>query len=114
MTTLSPVQIAQAQLDAYNAQSLDAFCGYFSDDIQVADLNGAVTLSGIDAYRAKYRAVFAEFPENKVELVGRMALGQTVIDHERVLRSSTATPFEVLAIYTMKDGKIARVDFVKA
>jgi hypothetical protein len=30
-----------------------------------------------------------------------------------VRRSPDSEPFEVLAIYTIKDGKIARVDFVK-
>ena len=40
---MSPVDIAQAQLDAYNAQDLDAYCGFFTDDIVVADLNGNVT-----------------------------------------------------------------------
>ena len=111
MTT--PTDIAQAQLDAYNAQELDTFCSYFAEDVVVSDLNGAPSLSGIAAYRAKYAAVFAEFPANKVQLMGRIAVGNTVIDHERVLRSATAVPFEVAAIYTFKGGKIARVDFVK-
>ena len=110
----TPTEIAQAQLDAYNTQALDAFCSYFADDIAVADLNGATSLTGIAAYRAKYAAVFAEFPENKVELLGRIVVGNTVIDHERVKRSPSATPFEVAAIYTITNGKIARVDFVKA
>lgn len=111
--SLTPIAIAQAQLDAYNAQNLDVFCSYFADDIQVADFNGAVTLSGIDAYREKYRGVFQQFPENRVELLGRIAVGAQVVDHERVFRSADATPFEVAAIYTMRDGKIARVDFIK-
>ncbi len=109
----TPTEIAQAQLDAYNAQALDAFCGHFAEDVVVADLNGNVSLSGIEPYRAKYAAVFAEFPENKVELLGRIVVGNTVIDHERVKRSPGAVPFEVAAIYTIRDGKIARVDFVK-
>ena len=109
----TPTTIAQAQLEAYNAQDLDAFCGYFADDVVVADLNGAVTLRGLADYREKYRKVFADFPENRVELLGRIAVGDTVIDHERVFRSKTAQPFEVAAIYTVREGKIARVDFVK-
>lgn len=109
----TPTEIAQAQLDAYNTQALETFCGYFADDVVVADLNGNVSLSGIAAYRAKYAAVFAEFPENKVELLARIAVGNTVIDHERVKRSPGAVPFEVAAIYSVRDGKIVRVDFVK-
>ena len=48
------------------------------------------------------------------DLVNRIVIGNTVIDHERVFRSPDATPFEVAAIYTIRGGKIARVDFVKA
>lgn len=109
----SPTDVAQAQLDAYNAQDLDAHCAYFSDDVKIADLNGAVSLEGLTAYRARYAKVFADFPENKAVLVSRIAIGHVVIDHERVSRSSASEPFEVAAIYTIADGKIQRVDFVK-
>ena len=109
----SPSAVAQAQLDAYNVQDLDAHCAQFGDDVTVADLNGAVSVSGIDAYRARYAKVFADFPENKAVLLGRVAIGNVVIDHERVHRTPASEPFEVAAIYTIADGKIRRVDFVK-
>jgi hypothetical protein len=57
--------------------------------------------------------VFAQYPQNHAEIVNRLACGNVVVDHERVRRSPDSEPFEVLAIYTIKDGKIARVDFVK-
>lgn len=106
--------LAQAQLDAYNAQDLETFCSYFADDVTVADFNGAVTLQGMAAYRARYAQVFADFPANKAKLLTRIAIGDVVIDHERVERSPEAAPFEVAAIYTCRANKIARVDFVKA
>jgi hypothetical protein len=109
----SPSAVAQAQLDAYNAQDLDAHCAHFADDVKVADLNGAVNLEGVSAYRARYAKVFADFPENKAVLLGRIAVGNVVIDHERVFRTPASEPFEVAAIYTITDGKIRRVDFVK-
>jgi hypothetical protein len=110
---LSPQDIAQAQLDAYNAQDLDAHCAWFADDVVVADLNGAVSLTGLEAYRARYAKVFADFPQNKVDLLNRIVLGNTVIDHEHVSRGPEGPTFEVAAIYTIAGGKIARVDFVK-
>ena len=110
---ISPFDVAEAQLDAYNVQDLEAYCSFFSDDVIVADLNGAVTLSGIDAFRAKYAQVFADFPENRVQLLGRMTIGHTVIDHELVIRKPGGDQFEVAAIYTISDAKIVRVDFVK-
>jgi hypothetical protein len=110
---LSPVEIAQAQLDAYNAQDLDAYCGFFTDDVVVADLNGDVTSDGGAAYRDRYQKAFALFPHNKAELLNRIVIGDTVIDHERVVRGPQGPEFEVAAIYTFRDGKISRVDFVK-
>ena len=110
---LSPADIAQGQLDAYNIQDLDAHCAFFADDITVADLNGDVTIQGIAAYRAKYVQVFADFPQNRARLVNRICVGQTVIDHEDVSRGPDGPNFQVIAIYTLAGGKIARVDFVK-
>ena len=39
---MSALATVEAQFDAYNAQDLDAYCGYFTDDVIVADYNGAV------------------------------------------------------------------------
>ena len=111
---MSIEQIAQAQLDAYNAQDLDAYCGHFTDDVIVADVGGNVTGQGCEAYRERYKGAFATYPGNKAELLNRVVLGNTVIDHERVDRGDGKTaPFEVAAIYTFRGDKIARVDFAK-
>ena len=111
---MSLESITQAQLDAYNAQDLDAYCGFFTDDVEVANVGGEVTGQGIEAYRARYRDAFAKFPNNKAELLARIVLADTVIDHERVDRGDGSTPpFEVAAIYTFRGDKIARVDFAK-
>ena len=77
----------------------------------VADLNGADHPG--QAPIAPLCAVFAEFPENKAELLNRIAVGRHVIDHEQVDPRPGGDTFEVIAIYTLADGKIARVDFAK-
>ena len=111
---MNPVAIVQAQLDAYNAQDLDAYCGYFTDDVVVANVGGDVTSTGIDAYRARYKDAFAKFPNNKAELLNRIVLNGAIIDHERVDRGDGETPvFEVAAIYSFRGDKISRVDFAK-
>ena len=63
--------------------------------------------------RARYAKAFANFPENKARLVNRMAVGDTIIDHEDVSRGPGKEQFEIIAIYTVRDGLIARVDFAK-
>ena len=110
---MSPHDIAQGQLDAYNRQDLDAHCAYYADDIVVADLNAAESVHGIAAYRARYEKMFGEFPKNNAVLVNRIVIGETVIDHERVARNPGAATFDVAAIYTIRGDKIARVDFVR-
>ena len=52
--TLKPAEIAQGQLDAYNAQDLDAYMAFFAEDCVVADLNGPVTMQGAAAIRERY------------------------------------------------------------
>lgn len=111
---MSREAVVQGQLDAYNAQDLATFVTFFDDGITISDLNGEPNLNGLDAYRERHEAMFAQFPQNRAELLSRIVVGNTVIDHERVFRSPDATPFEVAAIYSFAGDKIARVDFVKA
>jgi hypothetical protein len=110
---VTPAQLAQAQLDAYNAQDLDAHCACFTDDVVVATPDGEVLRQGLEAYRAFYGQLFADYPDNRAEALYRMVIGNTVIDHERVDRGAGDGPFEVAAIYTVRDGKIARAVFVR-
>ena len=55
--------LIQRQLDAYNAQDLDAYVACYAPDVVVASLNGAVTETGREALRARYAKAFAAFPE---------------------------------------------------
>lgn len=110
---MSAVDVVQAQLEAYNAQNLDAFCATYADDCVIADLNGAVTQNGIADIRARYTKTFSDFPKNRAWVVSRMTLGDVVIDHEKGERSPEGPFFEALVVYTVKNGRIARVDFVK-
>lgn len=107
------VGVIAAQLAAYNIQDLAAHVAHFADDVVVADFNGAENLHGIDAYRTRYAGVFAQYPGNYAELISRLACANVVVDHERVSRVAGGETFDVLAIYTLRDGKITRVDFVK-
>ena len=110
---MSNIDIASAQLDAYNAQDLDTYMTYFTQDCIVSGLNGTPTETSRDAIRARYAKAFAQFPQNKAELKNRIAVGNTVVDHELVIRAPGGEQFEIIAIYTFRDGLIARVDFAK-
>jgi uncharacterized protein (TIGR02246 family) len=110
---VSNTAIAQRQLDAYNAQDLDTYVSYFAPDCIVSGLNGTPTETSREAIKARYAKAFAQFPQNKAELKNRVAVGNTVVDHELVIRAPGGEQFEIIAIYTFRDGLIARVDFAK-
>jgi hypothetical protein len=107
------IAIAQKQLDAYNAQDLDTYVSFFAEDCVVSGLNATPSETSRDAIRARYAKAFGQFPQNKAVLKNRIAVGNTVVDHELVIRAPGGEEFEIIAIYTFKDGLISRVDFAK-
>jgi len=109
----SVVDLIQRQLDAYNRQDLDAYVACYAQDVVVAGFNGPITETGRDALRARYAKAFATYPDNKARLINRIAVGNTVVDHEDVSRGPGKEQFEIIAIYTVRNGQIARVDFAK-
>ncbi|MBC7770802.1 MAG: SgcJ/EcaC family oxidoreductase [Phycisphaerales bacterium] len=109
---MSPLEVVERQVEAYNAQDLDAFCACFAEDCVIADLNGAVTQAGAASIRTRYAEMFKQYPQNRARIVNRIVVGDVVIDHEEVARTP-GQGFEAAAIYTVKNGLIARVDFVK-
>ena len=110
---MSNVSVTQKQLDAYNEQDLDTYVSYFTEDCIVSGLNGTPTETTRAAIKVRYAKAFATFPQNKAELKSRIAVGNTVVDHELVIRAPGGEQFEIIAIYTFRDGLIARVDFAK-
>ncbi|MBA2588734.1 MAG: nuclear transport factor 2 family protein [Alphaproteobacteria bacterium] len=110
---MSNLDVASAQLDAYNAQDLDTYVSYFTEDCIVSGLNGTPTETSREAVKARYAKAFAQFPQNKAELKNRTVVGNTIVDHELVIRAPGGEQFEIIAIYTFRDGLIARVDFAK-
>ncbi|HEY0646606.1 nuclear transport factor 2 family protein [Phenylobacterium sp.] len=111
--TLSPADAVQGQLEAYNAQDLDAFCAFYADDAELGAYGGETHTRGLAAIRERHAKLFADFPQNHARLLHRAVVGAHVVDHEHVTRAPGGEVFEVCAIYSFAGGKIARVDFVK-
>ncbi len=110
---MTPVDVVRAQLAAYNRQDLESYMACFAPSALIATVEGGVETVGAAAIRARYERLFAEYPKNRARLLHRIAFNDRVIDHERVVRGPGTAPFEVAAIYTVQDGLITRVDFVR-
>ncbi|MBE1160926.1 nuclear transport factor 2 family protein [Dyella acidiphila] len=111
-----PVQVVQAQVEAYNAHDIDAFAACYADDVSIVDLSGKhPPIQGIAALKTTY-AFLAKVPKAyRVAIVQRSVSGPVVVDHERVLGlpAGKGQP-EAFAVYEVRQGKIQRVWFPPA
>jgi hypothetical protein len=109
----TPLEVAQQQLDAYNAQDIDAFVATFAPDAAIYMRLGdeAPHTVGSNAIRTLYGNLFKNHPQNRSILMGRMVEGNYVIDHEYL--TGREKPVTIVAIYEIEDGLIRRCWFIR-
>jgi len=112
-TMITPETLAQQQLDAYNSGDIEAFLVPYSEDVEIYNFPDQLTAKGKDQIRPNYENMFKDLPDLHCELVNRIVLGNTVMDHEKVTGLKGIESLEVIAIYKIKDDKIAQVYFVR-
>ena len=105
--------IVDALMARYNAQDADGYAAFFAEQGCEANYRGAVLREGREGVRAGLTKMFAEFPENRADVLEKQAVGDYVVLNERVYRSNDAAPFDVVSIYSFEDGAIVRVEFVR-
>jgi len=110
---VSLTDTAKAMIAAYNAQDADTYVSHMTEDACEAGYRGAVVRDGKEGTRTGLVKMFAEFPENRAEVVDAKELGNYVVFHERVWRSAASEPFDVIAVYTFEGDKCARVEFIR-
>ena len=110
---MSRLAIATAMVAAYNVQDADAYVAFMTDDACEASYRGAVVREGKEGTRTGLTAMFAEFPDNRAEILAGWELGEYAVLHERVFRSNDAQPIEVMSVYSFVGDKCARVEFIR-
>jgi imidazolonepropionase-like amidohydrolase len=110
----SPEQLAQQQVNAYNARNLEAFLEPYSEDCEIYDFGGQMIMKGKEKMRARYSELFAQSPALFCNIENRIVQQRTVIDQEKVtgMRGSSNIA-RVIAIYTIANNKIAKVHFIR-
>lgn len=104
--------MAQQQLDAYNGHNLETFLAPYAEDVKVYTFPNKLNFEGKEMMRKNYQFI-EQNRELHCELVNRIVEGNTIIDHENVTVSKDRPPFKAIAIYKIKDRKIAAVYFVQ-
>ena len=113
LTAPSAEAIVQRQLDAYNARDIDAILATYTDDAQLFNFPATLLASGGAQLRERFASRFTE-PDLHAQLQHRIIMGDVVIDHELVTRtfSEGVGRIELVAIYQVRDGKIAAATFI--
>ena len=110
---MSKLATATQMIAHYNAQDADAYVALMTENACEAAYRGAVVREGREGTRSGLKAMFAEFPENRAEIVTAYELGAYVVLLERVWRSAAAAPFDVMAVYSFEGDKCSRVEFIR-
>lgn len=106
---LSPVEIAQGQLDAYNARDIDQFARHFSATVKSYRMPSLTPIiNGKDELIAFYQAERFVHANLHAQLLDRIVLGNKIFDHERITGLS-AEPIEVVAVFEVVDGLIETI-----
>ncbi|MBM4360072.1 MAG: nuclear transport factor 2 family protein [Deltaproteobacteria bacterium] len=108
-------ELASAQLSAYNAMDLDAFCDCYAEDVRVLDAEGRVTLESLPAFRERYAGLFGGWDAVGATVATRLVLEPHAVDDETWWRSRQGERHEgrVLVRYTARAGRIALVEFLR-
>ena len=109
---MEPREIVQAAIDAYHAHDLDGCLGFYAEDVVVKDSTGKVLMDGAAEVRARYARSMADHPELHYDIANRIALGQWVVDEERVTGMSGPRAGEAMRavlVYRFEDGLIAEI-----
>ena len=110
---MSRAALLDRLMDRYNAQDVDAYAAMFTEDGCEGGYRGEIVRQGRAGIREGYAKVFAEFPQNRAEVLAKFVYGDQILVREHVSRSPEAEPFEVMAIYSFKGDLIDRVEFIR-
>ena len=101
---MSHLGTAKAMIDAYNAQDVDTYVSYMTDDACEANYRGGVVRDGKEGTRSGLAAAFSRWPHNRADIIEAQAVGNYVLMRERVTRglatdgSPLVDPFDVIAV----------------
>ena len=99
-------------VQAYNAGDLEAFLGCFGSSPRIHRFPDTVAFDGLEAIGAEYEQQLRKGYRNEVS--DRIVVGRHLAQRERVTPGEGSGATDFLTIYTVEDGKIARVDFLGA
>lgn len=106
--------VAQRQLDAYNARDIEKFLSFYSDTCTIRDHStGKVLMKGKEALRERYGEMFETLTELDCKINKRITVANYVIDEEIVTGLRDSGTVHAVAVYEIKNDSIVSVLFVR-
>lgn len=103
----------QTQLDGYNTGDLELFLSAYHDSVRIYSFPDKLDYVGKGRMRKTYGGMFERLDDLHCRLVNRIVMGNRVMDHESVVFEKGGNPVEVVAMYTISEGKIIEVRFIR-
>ncbi|MEM1257030.1 MAG: nuclear transport factor 2 family protein [Bacteroidota bacterium] len=108
---ISPRHIVEKQLEAYNARDIEGFAATYTQDVELFNFPNDRIGKGKEHLIKTYKAFFEATPDLHCEIKNRIIMGNKVIDEEYL--TVNGQNFSAVAIYEVKNGKIAKVTFIQ-
>jgi hypothetical protein len=108
---LTPSDIVDQQLNAYNQRNIDAFMQPYAKDIKFYEFPDILIGDNKEAMRKAYAVIFEKWPALHCEIKKRIIQGNVVIDNESVTGMGNQT-INGTIIYTVENNKIKSVYIV--
>jgi imidazolonepropionase-like amidohydrolase len=109
----TPQDLAQIQLNAYNAKDIESFLAVYSNDVEVYEFPDKLLYKGIEKMRETYQPFFKSSPELHCKLVNRIVNGNYVIDQELITGNPRKPEINATAMYEVDGGLIKKIWFLK-
>lgn len=111
---LEPEVIVQNQLDAYNHRDIDAFLACHSEYFEAFNFSESIPfLKGKEQLKQTYSGIFKDSPNLYSKLLKRIVFDNKVIDYEEITGRKGVDLLELVAIYEVENGLIARAYFMR-
>jgi hypothetical protein len=108
------MSIIDTHYAAYAANDLDGLLSTLTEDYTVAPFGGKPWLTSREGARKMYARHLKTYPMDRTDVLGRMELSNVVIkrEHSRPADGVSDPVADVMPIYSLRDGLMARCDSV--
>lgn len=107
--------VVQQQVEAYDARDAERFADWYADGATILAPDRSVMAAGKAQIMNLYSQMFGQSPALHAEVVTRIAVGDFVIDEERVsglVFEGMPPELHAAVIYRVTEGKISQVQLL--